>query len=211
MHCEFKTMCEHARAGIPVPEIPLAAIRDGAERKPPPNWRRRRVGTAIVSVLLIAGAAAAAELWRGAHVSFGPSGTVRMSTTDDFHLKRDPSPEDLRAIARDATFPVQYPSGLPAGTTLGEIGYSPSIILLDYNLPGAWRRSNHLLRIWLADPRTLTAPRSRRAFVFKMGGLAATGSVRWNVGHELVIVMRSMATPTEIENFRRSMMGEANR
>jgi hypothetical protein len=56
-------------------------------------------------------------------------------------LKKDPPTEDLRTIAHDATFPVQYPGGLPPGTTLEEIGYSPSIMLFDYNLPGAWRRS----------------------------------------------------------------------
>jgi hypothetical protein len=212
MPSEFQSMCESAREGISVPDIPLAAVRSAANQVWAPSKRRKRVVPIVLFGLFIAGAAAAAELWdNGAHLSFGPSGGVQMSTTDEFHVIKDPAPEDLRTIARGATFPVQYPGGLPAGTTLGEIGYGPSIVLLDYNLPGAWRRPNHLLRIWLVDPRVLTAPRSSRAFSFKIGGLASTGSVRWDIGHELVIVMRSLATPSEIENIKRAMVAEAMR
>lgn len=211
MPSEFQSMCENALAGISVPEIPLTAIRSAAKQASVPSKRRKQIVAIGLSGVFIAGTAAAAELWdRGAHLSFGPLGRVQMSTTDQFHVVKTPTPKDLRAIARGATFPVQYPSGLPAGTTLGEVGYGPSIMLLDYNLPGAWRRSNHLLRIWLVDPRTLAAPRSAHAFTFKMGGLASTGSVRWNVGRELVIVMRSLATPSEIATIKRAMLTEAN-
>ncbi|MGB8965972.1 MAG: hypothetical protein WCB99_10065 [Candidatus Cybelea sp.] len=212
MPSEFQAMCEIAREGISVPEIPLAAIRRAAKQASTPSKGRKRIVAVVLSGLVIAGAAAAAELWdNGAHVSFGPSGKVQMSTTDAFHVMNDPTPEDLRIIARGATFPVQYPDGLPAGTTLGQVGYGPSIMLLNYNLPGAWRRPNHLLKIWLVDPRALTAPRSPHAFAFKTGGLAATGSVRWNIGRELVIVMRSLATPSEIENIKRAMVVEAKK
>jgi hypothetical protein len=179
MPSEFQAMCETARAGISVPEIPLAAIRSAANQVPAPSKRRKRIFAFVLSGLVVAGAAAAAELWdNGAHLSFGPSGSLMMSTIDEFHVKKDPTADDLRTIARGTTFQVQYPTGLPEGTTLGEIGYGPSVMLLDYNLPGAWRRSNHLLRIWLVDPRVLTAPKSPHAFAFKTGGLAATGSVR---------------------------------
>lgn len=212
MPSEFQSMCETARAGIPVPEIPLAAIRSAANQVWAPSNRRKRVVAIVLFGLFIAGAATAAELWdNGAHLSFGPSGRVQMSTTDQFHVMKDPTPEDLLSIARGATFPVQYPRALPAGTTLGEIGYGPSIMLLDYNLSGVWRRPNHLLRIWIVDPRVLLVPHSSHAFSFKIGGLASTGSVRWNIGHELVIVMRSLATPSEIENIKRAMVAEAKR
>lgn len=210
MPSKFQSMCESAAEGIFVPEIPLAGIRSAAKQVPVLKRRKRVVAIVIFGVFIAGAAAAAAELWdNGAHLSFGPSGRVRMSTTDEFHVMKDPTPGDLRTIARGATFPVQYPVGLPAGTTLGEIGYGPSSMLLDYNLPGAWRRPNHLLRIWLVDPRALASPRSSRAFSFKMGGLASTGSVRWIIGHELVIVMRSLATQAEIENIKRAMVAEA--
>jgi hypothetical protein len=212
MPSEFQSMCESAQAGISVPEIPLAAIRSAADQMLAPNKRRKRVVAIVLFGLLFVGAAAAAELWdNGAHLSFGPSGRVQVSTTDEFHVIKNPTPEDLRVVARGATFPVQYPGGLPVRTTLGEIGYGHSIMLLDYNLAGAWRRPNHLLRIWLVDPRALTAPRSSHAFSFKMGGLASTGSVRWNIDREVVIVMRSLATPSEIENIKRAMVAEAKR
>jgi hypothetical protein len=212
MPSEFELMCENARTGISVPETPLAAIRNAASQASAPSNRRKRIVPILLSGLVIAGAAAAAELWdNGAHVSFGPSGRVQMSTTDAFHVMNDPTPGDLRTIARGATFPVQYPDGLPAGTILGQVGYGPSVMLLMYNLPGARRRPNHLLKIWLVDPRALTAPRNPHAFNFKTGGLAATGSVQWNIGHELVIVMRSLATTSEIANIKRAMLAEAKK
>jgi hypothetical protein len=202
-------MCESARLCIVVPEIPLAAIRSAAQLPPSSSKRPKRIVAGILAGMVILGAAAAAELWKGAHVSFGPSGAMHLSTVDEFRLKKNPTTDDLRNIARRARFPVQFPGGLPPGTTIAEIGYGPSILLVDYNLPGAWRRSNHLLRIVLADPRALTSPSSPHAFVFRIGGLAAKGSVQWSIGRELVIVMRSTATPAELENIRRTMLTEA--
>lgn len=210
MPSEFQATCVAARASISVPEIPLVAIRGAANQMPAPNKRRKRILAFVLSGLVIAGAAAAAELWdNGAHVSFGPSGTVKMSTTDEFHVKTNPKADDLRAIANRATFPVEYPSGLPAGTTIAQVGYGRSIILVLYNLPGAWRRSNHLLPIWLADPRALTSPASPYGFRFRQGGLAATGSVTWKIGKEVVIVMRSLATPAEIASIKHAMESES--
>lgn len=206
MQSEFRAACEAARAGIVVPDIPLAAIRDAAGSSPMPSKRRKRVIAGILCVFVIAGAATAAEFWKGTHVGFGPSGALRMSTTGPFHYKLSPTPDDLRDIARQAAFTVHFPSGLPAGTTIAGVGYGPSIILVDYNLPGAWRRSNHLLRIVLADPRTLTTSRAPHAFMFKIGGLAASGSLHWHIGGELVIVMRSLATPRELQEIKRAMM-----
>ncbi len=206
MQSDLRAACEAARLGIAVPEIPLAAIRSAAERAPTPNNHHKRIIAVILSSFVIAGAAAAAEYWKGAHVGFGPFGnSLRISTTGPFHLKVNPTREDLRDLARQATFPVRFPSGLPAGTTIAEVGYGPSIILADYNLPGTWRRSNHLLRVVLADPRALTGSSEPHAFVFRIGGLAATGSVHWNVGGEVVIVMRSLATPAEMQNIKRAM------
>lgn len=206
MQSKFRSMCESARLSIDVPEIPLAAIRDAAQQRSSPSKRSKRVTAGILAGVVILGGAAAVELWKGTHVSFGPSGTMRLSTVEEFRLKKNPTADDLRNVARRATFPVQFPTGLPAGTTIAEIGFGPSILLVDYNLPGAWRRSNHLLRIALIDPRALTSPSSPHAFVFRIGGLAAKGSVRWSIGQELVIVMRSMATPAELENIKRAMV-----
>jgi hypothetical protein len=205
---EFRAMCEAARASILVPKIPLGAIRNAVQQPTAPRAHKRIVAIVLAGVLIV-GAAAAAELWRGAHVSFGPSGQMRLSTVDEFRVKKNPTADDLRDVGRHARFPVEFPSGLPIGTTIGEIGYGPSIILVDYNLPGSWRRSNHLLRIVLLDPRALTAPTSPHAFVFRIGGLAATGSIRWKVGHELVIVMRSLATAGEIKNIKGAMIARA--
>ncbi|MFY9630567.1 MAG: hypothetical protein WAJ94_03060 [Candidatus Cybelea sp.] len=209
MPSEFRAICETARQQIAVPEIPLMTIRLAAEGPASQRRHGKRIITGVLLGLVILGAAAAAAVWRGTHLSFGPSGALRISTVEAFHLKKTPTTGDLRAIARQAKFAVQFPSGLPSGTTIAEIGYGPSILLVDYNLPGGWRRSNHLLRIALVDRRTLTAANSPRAFVFRIGGLAATGSTHWTIGHEVVIVMHSLATQKELANIKRTMTAAA--
>lgn len=208
MQSKFHSMCESARASVAVPQIPLAAIRDAAQRRSSPNKRPGRIAAGVLAGAVVLGAAAAAELWKGTNVSFGPSGAMHVSTTEEFRVENNPTPDDLQNIARRATFPVQLPAGLPAGTTVGQIGFGPSILYLNYNLPGAWRRSNHLLPIVLVDPRTLTSPRSSHAFAMRW---RAKGSVQWHIGRELVIVMRSTATPAELENIKRTMLTQALR
>lgn len=208
MQSKFGSACESARLSVAVPQIPLAAIRDAAQQRSSPNERPARIIAGILAGVVILGAAAAAELWKGTHVSFGPSGALHVSTVEEFRIKNNPTQDDLRSIARRATFPVQFPAGLPAGTTVGQIGFGPSILFLNYNLPGAWRRSSHLLPIVLVDPRALTSPRSPHAFAFRW---LAKGSVRWSIGRELVIVMRSTATPAELENIKRTMLTQALR
>lgn len=212
MRSEFQIMCATARERIVTPAIPLDVIRSAAARPATPEKgkRRKRFIAGILSGLVVVGAAAAAEIWKGTHVSFGPSGALQMSTIEEFRVANFPNEAELCRIVARATFPVQLPAGLPPGTILGQVGYGPSFIELSYNLPGAWRRSNHLLKIALVDPRSLTATTGPHAWVMRMGGLAATGAVRWNIGHEIVIVMNSMATPAEIENIHRTMLREAS-
>ncbi|MBV8116538.1 MAG: hypothetical protein JOZ01_01095, partial [Candidatus Eremiobacteraeota bacterium] len=103
MPSEFQTMCAAARGTIPVPEFPVGAIRDAAKGMAIPTKPRKRIVAIALSGLLLAGAAGAAELWQKAHVSFGPSGSVGMST-DEFHPMRNPTADDLRTIAEHATF-----------------------------------------------------------------------------------------------------------
>ncbi len=131
-----------------------------------------------------------------------------MLTTDEFHVYEDPLPRDLPVSL--AARHLQYPAGLPAGTTLGEVGYGPSIILLDYDLPGAWRRPNHLLRFWLVDPRALTAPRSPRAFSFKMGGWLPQDPFD---GTSATSCHRDaqLSDPFGDRNIKRAMLAEAKR
>jgi hypothetical protein len=213
MRSKFHVICANAREGIAVPEVPLVAIQNAAADRPAPaeSKRRKRILYALLVGASVTGAGAVAQLWNGTDVTFGPSGALQMSTVEEFRLKKDPSSQDLRAVVSRATFPVQLPVGLPPGTTLAEVAYGPSFILLDYNLPGAWRRSNHLLRIALVDPRAFSTTTGAHAFIMRMGGLAATGSVRWYVGREVVIVMRSKATPVEIKRIKAAMTEAARR
>jgi hypothetical protein len=132
-----------------------------------------------------------------------------MSTVEELRITKNPRAEDVRAAVRKATFPVELPVGLQRGTTIAEMLHGPSFILLDYNLPGAWRRSDHLLRIALVDPRTIGTESSPHAFVMRMGGTAAKGAVHWNIAHEVVIVMKSTITPAELAHLRSAMVAKS--
>jgi hypothetical protein len=222
MRSDLGSICQDARARIAVPPLPLAAIRAGAECRPLPQRGRRRKGliAAVLAGVSVAAVAAAAEVLSGTHVSVVRSRAVLVSS-DRLTLTKDPSAEELRAAARQAGFPVVLPAGLPAGTKLHTLALTgSSAVLLQYDLPGAWRRSNHVLTMVLADPKTLaadpnalaTAPQhGRRGYVLELGGAPGRGAVRWIVGGEAVVVSPGALTPAELARIKRAMLARAGR
>ncbi len=210
---DFVDLCRGARERMSVPAIPLAAIRNAAECRPVPEYRKRPKGliTALLTGASIAAVAAGAEVLSVAHVLFNPSGTVQLSS-DRLEHTENPTAEDLRSAARHAAFPVVLPAGLPAGTTpVMLLRAGSSALLVQYDLPGAWRRSNHVLDILLTSPQTLAAsPENvRRNYELQLGGTAAHGGVHWTIGHEDVIVLQSTLTPAELAHLKSAMMTRA--
>jgi hypothetical protein len=104
------------------------------------------------------------------------------------------------------------PKGLPQGTRpemLVVLGSGAMQIV--YDLPGASRRSNHLLFVMLANPKSVapdSAKRPQGTYTMEYGQKKGLGAVRWMVGQEEVIVLKSTITPAELAHFKAAMMAQ---
>ena len=211
MQSDLDILCNGARKQIAVPAMPLAAIRAGARRSAPSVRKRwtRAVSAALAGASIVAAAAGAAVL-SGTHVSFDRSGLFEVRAQKMTSL-RNPTLANLRSFASHADFPVVLPAGLPAGTTIASAHmFGSSALMVQYDLPGAWRRSDHLLTLVMANPDTVggspqTLPRSYEVRVGRKG----PGAVQWAIGHETVLVMSSTATPAELARVKSAMIARS--
>jgi hypothetical protein len=218
MQSDFELSCKTAREAIAVPAISWVAIRRGVQNRPSERAGRRRHGViaAIVAGLSIAAAAAAAELFGHVQISLNPSGAMHLyfDGTAEYRPVRNPTDEDFQKAARAMSFPVILPKGLPNGTRAeGLIVLGSGAMQILYDLPGAWRRSNHLLIVMLANPKSVAResakpPRSKGILI--LGQTTGTGPVRWMVGQEEVIVLKSTITPAELAHFKAAMMAQGH-
>ncbi len=220
MQSNFSTVCKNARELIEVPSVPLAAIRRGADTQVTSRFGKRRRGfiAALITGASIAAVAAGAQVWSGSHIYFNRSGSMLVAFNRGADIK-NPTTNELRSAARDADFPVVLPEGLPTGTTATTLMRGSSVLLLQYNLPGALRRSNHLLLIFLANPQTLSNSLQRAPSKFRLefplicGGNCwfASGGVHWTIGHEEVLIPRSLLTSSELAHIKSAMAAESRR
>jgi len=216
MQSDFELSCKIARAAIVVPPIRLEAIRHAPIQSRKPVLRRRSLMAAIVASVSIVTAAAAAELFGHAQVSLEPSGMVKLyfdGRGGRWAPVRDPKEEDIQNAARAMNFPVILPTGLPSGTTAeGLMVYGPGAMHIAYNLPGAWRRSNHLLFVILANPKSVvpgSAAHPHSMYDFEFGQTTGLGAETWRVGQEDVVVLKSTITRAELAHFKAAMMARA--
>jgi hypothetical protein len=218
MPSDFELSCARAREAITVPAFPLGAIRQAVQAGPDRrNGRRRRAAiAAVVAGLSIVTAAAAAQVFGGVQISLDPSGKVNMYFNGSSGFRgpvRNPKEADLQAAARAMNFPVILPKGLPRGTDAeGLMVAGPGAMHIAYNLPGAWRRSNHLLFVVLANPKSVapeSAPAPHTKYSLQFGQTTGIGAVRWMVGEEEVIVLKSTITPAELAHFKAAMGARA--
>jgi hypothetical protein len=218
MQSNFELTCKSAREAIAVPALPLDAIRRGLQHRPRERAgvRRRGVLTAVVASLSIVAAAAAAEMFGHVQVSLDPSGAVKIAfdgAGGHWMPIQHPKDQDIQKAARAMNFPVILPTGLPEGTTTAQLMVpGPGAMEISYNLPGASRRSNHLLFVILANPKSVTpdsATPPKSAYTMEFGQKTGLGAVRWMVGQEEVIVLKSTITASELAHFKAAMMAQA--
>ncbi|MFN2528268.1 MAG: hypothetical protein ABR584_06070 [Candidatus Baltobacteraceae bacterium] len=210
MPSNFELSCKNARELIPVPAIPLEVIRSGAQhRKAAAPKRRYGLPAATLVGLTIVAAAAATELL-GVRISFNPSGPL-MVYAMDWKAVPKPTRADFQNAVGEVNFPVLLPVGLPPGTIPIVLNRTEnSAVFITYNLPGEWRRSNHVLTVVLANPKAVTTdnspPRLHMPMQLEMGG---PGGVLWHVRGEDVIVLNSTMTASELAHFKTAMLAAA--
>jgi hypothetical protein len=207
MQYDLALLCRDARGGIDVPAIPLTAIRNAATQRSMPL--RRRVIIAVLVSALSLGAVAAAAVWHATRVYVGNAGTLDVYAHTMTIRFGHATHADAVSAAHQVTFPVVLPTGLPAGTQLRQVGRADrSALMLSYDLPGAWRRSHHLLDVVLADPAivgsAISDPYKQRLMVMRYKEPQRT--VRWRVGGEEVIVDWNNLTPAELARMKQAML-----
>lgn len=217
MPANFEHVCKTARDGIAVPPIPLDAIVLGAQTGSAKRTagRRRGVLAAVIASISLAAGAAAAEYYNHVQVTLKPSGEVNVSLDKGGGYRatiRDPKPADFEKAARAVNFPVVLPVGLPAGTKAEALMvFGPGAMQIIYNLPGAWRRSNHLLFVMLANPSAVaTAAKPPQAtYQLRFGPAMGSHGARWVVGREEVIILNSTITPAELARVKAAMLARS--
>jgi hypothetical protein len=216
MQSDFALSCKSARAAIAVPAIPLDAILSGAQDRPRRRaGSRRRVFAGIAVGLSMAAAAAAAQLLGHAQISISPSGTALVQYSPGGPSKRHvshPQAADFQRAARAMNFPVVFPKGLPEGTVADSLTvFGDNALGIVYDLPGAQRRSNHLLFVFLANPKAVVpidAKPARAKYELLVGQKKGNGA-EWTVGGEKVVVLKSTITSAELAHFKAVMTAQA--
>lgn len=207
MPSKFELSCKNARELIAVLAFPLDVIRSGAQRRNGAVSKRRYgLAAAILAGLSIVAVAAATELL-GVHISFNPSGPLEVYSIGAKSVPK-PMRADFQTTVAEVNFPVVLPVGLPPGTIpIGLMRTAKSALFITYNLPGEWRRSNHILSVVLADPKAVTTENvPRRLHMPMQFETGPIGGVLWHVGGEDVIVLNSTMTGAELAHFRATMM-----
>ena len=221
MQSNFSRLCAEARRGVVVPDVPFDAVHSGlARREAGRSFGRRIQAAAAATVFSAVAIAAAAEIYARNHVFLnsssgiapviavdpGTTGTVNQHATD----------ADLRAAARRLDFPVVLPVGLPIGTRPFQlVVIGESAMQVTYDLPGAWRRSDHLLFVLLTNRRDVVNMKGANVPAYARRGLPMQQHLRniqvWQVGNEVVVAMANNMTMPEMADMRRAMLAQSGR
>lgn len=206
MRTDLSQLCTSARERIAVPDFPRASIRRALQAPAHQPARKRSLLVILAAGLSLAAAAAAAEVAVQSHIGYTRSGGMVLSSNAKMGEHAISSDADIRDAASHMNFPVTLPAGLPPGTKAIRLFTAGSdVMAITYDLPGAWRASHHLARIFLANPatlggRTVSRPRAQIAT-----GTWVMRQARWRVGGEDVILVSNGMTQSEIQAVKRAM------
>jgi hypothetical protein len=200
MSSDFSAKGRSARDLIPVPDLPLNAIRSRSHAA-----RARGRLQAIAACAAIAAGAIGAGSGLGEKVYDGVrvwlSGDKVAVAMTSFVMVRQPTAADLRDTIAGATFPVVFPAGIPADSRVAMLAASPpghpSAIVVSYHThPGGDGPTFVLL-----DPAVVDAS----------GGGVRAASARfgavydWRTGGEIVLAAKRGLAPGDIGRIKAAM------
>jgi hypothetical protein len=212
MPYDYATKIALAAERMQFSPVPLETIRRRA-LEPAEAVRSQAKWPAVALLAALPIAAAAAGLWHGAHISFINSGINTGAMQFQFdrgEMKANPTHAQIETVAHNLDFPVVLPAGLPQGTFPRMVMRAGrSALVLQYDLPGQWRRDDHLLLIVLADPNALSSSRvdERTKFQLIMGN--RRGGTHFMAGSEEVFIMRSSLRPEELKHLQSATIAAA--
>lgn len=203
MHSDFSTLARSAKGTIPVPDIPMEALRSHARRGAARERLRTFVaGTAICLVALGVGAGFGRTIYDG--VSVWWSGGNESIILRSLATTMFPTIADLRGVLARATFPVVLPVGVPPGTRLTYLSYSPldhpNMLLLQYQN----ERMHFDAPIALYGP---AADAAKGALPLENGIRPFSQAVyRWQIGSETVTIPKAHISQADAGRIKTAMM-----
>jgi hypothetical protein len=186
MPYDFSATGKVARDSIPVPDLSMNVIRNASRAAVRRSRSQRLVLCGALALVSIGAAAGAARIYDGVHIWL--SGGRAAATVRSLALVKNPMTSDLRTIAANATFPVVMPIGLPAGTRIRQIMYSPSAhpntIFVQYRS----EKGNSIGGFFLLDPSSVDPDKTT---VPAGPAQPSFGAVdQWKIGGETVVVRK---------------------
>lgn len=210
MRSDFADLCREARGRIPIPAVPLGAIRYGAIPRPPRH--RRTIVAAVLAAGSLLAAAVGAQVLSGTRFSFAPGGGLSMQF-DQRAVELAPTDANLQAAIGQVGFRVILPAGLPPGSALNDLGrVGRSVLILGYSVPAAGRRRNDV-RIWLVDTANVgpIEKNARNPSAYRVDVRIARRS-HWRAGaEEVIVVARGPLSRAQLKRVEDAMRAAAAR
>ncbi|HEX3549713.1 MAG TPA: hypothetical protein VHT53_05025 [Candidatus Elarobacter sp.] len=201
MASDFSARGRSARASIPVPDVPLEAIRRRAHaaRSHARMCAFTVSGIAVVLAAVVAGTGAGAKIVSGVRVWLSGS-TAAMQVSSFYGVRTPTDAEMARAIAH-ASFPVVLPVGLPTSTRLTAVFATPvgnaHAIVLSY-VDGATGAKPSFV---LADPGVVELGGT----LMRMSAGPRANVTSWRTGGEVVLVARHGLSAADAERVKTAM------
>ena len=203
MHADFSSAAKSARAQLAVPALDMESIRSRSQAEGFHARLRRLVVACAFALGAIGAGAAFAANTAGVRVWFF-GGKMAAIEVQSFAMVRSPMPADLRNIAASATFPVIWPVGLPAGSRIGWIIYSPAehpnFLTISYR-----DHSGHALTsVSIVDSRSVETDKAllpKDAHVVK-----GPSPYVWHAGEETVFMSRAYRPASAVAAIRSAMV-----
>lgn len=198
MSFDFSAQARSARDLIPVPAVPMDAIRGRSNAARKRGRLRALVACAAIFVVAVgAGAGVGAKIYDGVRVRLaGGSAQMRMHSA---LMLRQPTASELRGVVARATFPVVFPAGLPAGTRVDAVYATPDgrprAIFIRYLNPAGDGGSFVLL-----DPDVVETDGA-----FLKASASLGDAYDWRVGGEIVLTGKNSISPDGVARVKAAM------
>jgi hypothetical protein len=124
MPSNFAEVGKHLQTTIPVPELPVASIRNRLRDANARHRSRVLIACALAAITVLgSGTVLAAMMFGGVRIWL--SGDKAAFAIHSFAMVQNPNADDLRRVTTDATFPVVLPVGIPKGMHMNSLFFSP--------------------------------------------------------------------------------------
>ncbi len=203
MPSDFSAMGKSAISQLPVPEISMETIRSRSRAATLHSRFRTAVACGAICVAAVGtGIGFGQQIYDGVRVWL--SGGNAAVAVRSFAMVREPMAADLRKAVQHATFPVVLPVGIPRGTHIRWIAFSPaehpSFFTLDYHSD----RAHFHVGFSLFDSTAVNTGQTESPMGSAMPHLMKVD--HWQIGRETVVVVKRYIARDDAARIKEAMM-----